>query len=421
MIERNMKHLCIITEYSRANNYGIGTYIRQLPLALLNNNFKISIIHLFDKTHDSFLKTSIDGIQHLFAPVPVLKSSLNSKEWKSCYYRNIYYLLLPYIDNGIDDKIFHFNFFGANELANRLKTYFPSSKIVLTVHYMDWSFTLLGNIYKLRKALKHPENAVYKEIVNSVNEEKQFMNDYCDYIIAIAQHSYKTLVKEYHISAKKITLIKHGLSDRHISHSDQKKASLRAKYGFQDSNKILIFAGRLDPVKGVLVLLKVFKELYAKDKSLRLLVVGEGLFKDCLKASAPLWEGVTFTGFVNQHTLLELYTISDIGIVPSFHEEFGYVALEMMRQNLPLIVGETTGLDEIVDDTVGIKVAMNRTRITQSVKNLKSAIEKLLSDPNLRKVLGANARKKFLKEYNITRFKDEMSSFYNKISTGFQA
>lgn len=411
-----MKHIFIITEYSRANNYGIGTYINQLSLALSNSNLKVSIIQLYDKIHDSFLVKNMNNIQYFFVPAPALNSSLTTKEWKSYYYRNVYYLLLPYIDNGIDYKIFHFNFFGANELALLLKTHYPKSQIVLTVHYMNWSFDLLGNIRKLRMALKHTENASYKKIVDSINEERQFINDYCDHIIAIAQHSYTTLLKEYHVSPQKITLIKHGLPDMYISHSVPKRKYLRAKYGFQESDKILIFAGRLDPVKGIIILIKTFKKLYAKDRSLKLLIVGDGLFNDCLKKSAPLWKGVVFTGFVNQRTLSELYAISDIGIMPSLHEEFGYIALEMMRQHLPIIVSKTTGLNEIVDETIGIKVLINRSCATQSIHNLQYAVEELLYNPNRREILGKNARKKFLREYNITNFQKEMLLFYEKIS-----
>lgn len=53
-----------------------------------------------------------------------------------------------------------------------------------------------------------------------------------------------------------------------------------------------------------------------------------------------------FTGYVNQRTLSDLYSVADIGVVPSLHEEFGYVAIEMMMHRLPVIVNATTGLAE---------------------------------------------------------------------------
>ena len=43
-----------------------------------------------------------------------------------------------------------------------------------------------------------------------------------------------------------------------------------------------------------------------------------------------------------------MLSIGDIGVSPSLHEEFGFVALEMMMMKLPLIAGKTTGLSELV-------------------------------------------------------------------------
>lgn len=45
-----------------------------------------------------------------------------------------------------------------------------------------------------------------------------------------------------------------------------------------------------------------------------------------------------------------MYAIADVGVVPSKHEEFGYVAVEMMMHKLPVIVNNTTGLREIVEN-----------------------------------------------------------------------
>lgn len=412
-----MKHLHIITEYSRSINYGIGTYVNQLLSVLNNENMKLSVVCMHDKEHIKFEKDFVNNIQYFYLPFPVNNLNTNYEKWKYYYYRNVFYLLYPYFVKD-DEMIFHFNFFDAYDLAQLLKKEFSNSKIVLTVHYMGWSFDLLGNVQILRDKLKNPDNQENKSVANSVKLEQKFINDCCDKVIAIAEHSYKTLIEEYLIPPQKLILIKHGIKDIYISHSCEERMRLRKKYFFREDDKILIFAGRLDPVKGVSILLQAFKDLYATDNSLRLIIAGDGEFKKCLKISSKLWSQITFTGFVNKRTLYELFTISDIGILPSLHEEFGYVALEMMMQRLPLIVSKTTGLNEIVDqDETGLKVFIgsNKNDFSLSVNNIKAAVYQLLSTPDSTKKMGRNGRKKFLKIYRSTAFKRDMISFYDLV------
>ena len=56
--------------------------------------------------------------------------------------------------------------------------------------------------------LKNPNAVEYKSIVESIAMEKGFMTECCDSVIAVADHSYQTLVKEYSIPLEKLKIIK---------------------------------------------------------------------------------------------------------------------------------------------------------------------------------------------------------------------
>lgn len=111
--------------------------------------------------------------------------------------------------------------------------------------------------------------------------------------------------------------------------------------------------------------------------------------------------------------------MADIGVVCSFYEEFGYVALEMIMHGIPIIVTETTGLDEMIQDNItGLKVPiiMENDKRVVDVDTLSQKILLLLRDYNLRKKLSKNGRQHYLEKYNLSIFKEKMIDFYNMMS-----
>ena len=96
-----------------------------------------------------------------------------------------------------------------------------------------------------------------------------------------------------------------------------------------------------------LELIRAFKIVYKKDNNAGLLIVGTGAFSSIMEEANPVWSRIIITSCVNKDTLYQLYNLSDLGIVPSIYEEFGYVALEMALSGLPVLVNDTGGLHEL--------------------------------------------------------------------------
>ena len=192
-------------------------------------------------------------------------------------------------------------------------------------------------------------------VLHCGKQEKRFINEIADYVIAIANHSAQMLNTLYGVDKSKITLIQNGLEDSNIERRIEEKKNIRKRFYLGENEKVLLFVGRLTPVKGVEQLIEAFKLVLKQIFDSRLIIVGEGLeidmqqyFKQCY----PIWSKIIFTGYIPKDVLLELYTIADIGIVPSIHEEFGYVAVEMMMAGLPVIANKTSGLIDIFEENV---------------------------------------------------------------------
>ena len=407
LLPKTEKYIILIDTGNKSSNYGIGTYILSLKKALQISKWRIIHIRLFSTLTNSYLfertKSSIcvniTGFRNL---------NCNSKNILRKYYKNIFFVIYNCLST-IQYSIFHLNVMQGEELAQLLKKYFPKSPLVLSVHYTNWSFYLSGDKRKLKDILKHKKENQEHLVYKSFMSEKNIMQQ-CDKIIAIAQHSYNDILNLYQIPKEKVLLIPHGLQDAYKQLSKNEKIERREKYGFSPNEQLLLFAGRIDPIKGIEYLIKAFTLLAFQYPKLRLIIAGDGDFNNIFAKLCPVWSKVTCTGFVEKSVLYELYSICDIGIVPSVHEEFGYVALEMMMMGLPIIVGKTTGLSELVkNNNTGIVIPTNNS------ERLAHSIATILDNEYLKYKISSNERKHFQEKYSFPFFQKKMLKFYSTL------
>ena len=393
---------------SRSMNYGIGTYLKQLTEMLQSTNWQVVRIRLLSERTDSFWFHEDEKV--ICLDLAKFKN-LSEGRLQEKYYKNVFYWLYSYFQS-VKSSIFHLNSMQDEILATLLKEYFPQRPIVLTVHYTDWSFRLLGDKEKLQTILTQPVDEAIDKIATKFYSEKRLLNT-VDYIVAIAQHSYKDILNLYQIQEKKIALIPHGLKDEYRPMTITDRNNLRKKYGFNSEEQLLIFAGRIDAVKGSHFLCEAFMHLVKEYPNLRLIIAGDGILEYLLTLQKPIWSKITCTGYVDKETLYELYAISDIGVLPSFHEEFGLVALEMMMMKLPLIVGRTTGLSElVVHEETGLHAFVQKGDKEKSVSSIQSAITELLNDKDKQMRFAEQGRKRYLQQYTLEDFSQRMKLLY---------
>jgi len=153
----------------------------------------------------------------------------------------------------------------------------------------------------------------------------------------------------------------------------------------------VLYAGRLSPEKGVL-------ELLDAARGLNLVVAGDG----------PLRDRVPFArGFVPHDELQQLYARAAVVACPSRREGFGVACLEAMAHGRPVVATHVGGLlDLVVDGETGIVVP------PRDPAALRSALERLLADPDLRRRLGAAGRDRARTHFSWEKVTDATLAAY---------
>lgn len=400
----------IFNSSSRAAKYGVGTYIQQLIDCLKNINIEFEVVYL-NATGNEVVVSNNLGYKQI--SIPSVKSCV--KRNVQYYARNVVYLLKEYIPENKDIlNIFHLNFLGDPFLVLNLKKHFKC-KVIITIHYTNWGLRLLGDHEKLRKIISNKKkNKDEKKIIEYIQRDK-YMLSKCDCFICVAEHTRNNFKNICGYNIENSVVINNALMDCYRPISDSLKIMIKEKYSICNNIKILFFAGRLDKGKGVHFLIKAFKEVIKTNPNVHLFIAGDGNFNEWLSEAKNDWLKITFTGKLDKQQLYEFYSIVDIGIVPSLHEEFGYVALEMMMHALPVVVTDTGGLSEIVEDSIsGLKVPVEDSMGERYVNHiyLANKISFLLENPETAKKIGDNGRLRFLDKFELNLFKSKMANLY---------
>jgi len=185
------------------------------------------------------------------------------------------------------------------------------------------------------------------------------------------------------------------------------------KFDLSISNKekIVLFVGRLTYYKGVEYLIEAMQFVDAK-----LLIAGDGELRERLEemtASLKLEKKVKFLGRVSNEQLKYCYQICDVFILPSVEptEAFGLVQLEAMAYGKPVINTQLpTGVPFVsIHGKTGLTVEPRNS------KALAEAINKLLSDEELRKEYGVQARKRVEENFTVDKMNEKILKVYQEL------
>lgn len=174
----------------------------------------------------------------------------------------------------------------------------------------------------------------------------------------------------------------------------------------------LVTTARLTWQKGLNFALEAVKELRDEGLDIVYHLIGDGPLLTPLLYQAHLlgiMEHVSFHGRLNLDEVKELLAISDIYLQPSVTEGLPVAVIEAMAMELPVIATAVGGLPEVVvSGRSGLLVPVG------NVDKLVNAIKTLISDPELRKTMGAEGARIVKANFSIEKERDQWLNFYKE-------
>jgi D-inositol-3-phosphate glycosyltransferase len=219
-----------------------------------------------------------------------------------------------------------------------------------------------------------------------------------DLMVASTPEERDQLVALYGAERDRIEIVPPGVDHRVFVPGD--RAAARRLLGLEPAQRVLLFVGRIQPLKRAGLAVRALAELH-DHRDLVLLIVGgpsgpqgetELARLHALVGELALTDRVRFVSARPHHDLAAYYQAADVCLVPSRTESFGLVALEAAACGLPVVAASVGGLRAIVEDGSTGFLVDGRTP-----HDFAAPVALLLDDPALADELGRNAAARSLR------------------------
>ena len=181
----------------------------------------------------------------------------------------------------------------------------------------------------------------------------------------------------------KLTIFPRGL-DTQLFTPTRRNPAFFEKFGLKNGQVRLLYVGRVSREKDLDLLAEAYRRLRDEGLSIQLCVVGHGPYSKEFSEALP---EALFTGYLKGEELAGAYASADIFVFPSTTDTFGNVIIEAQASGVPVIVSDSGGPKELVENERNGLITKSR-----DVEDLARAIRELVADPERRKRMGNFAR-----------------------------
>jgi len=366
-------HACPLAAPGQGKSGGMNVYVRQLASALGNMGMEIDI---FTREHPDV----VNRIENIGPNVRVIHIAAGDTE---AHVGELYAHLPAFLkqlnafreEEGLEYDVVHSHYWLSSWVGREL------SQAMGVPHLV--TFHTLGLIKMQSRAgeveqLERP--VVEAEVMASA-----------DRIIAFSPHERDAMARLYGADAAKVSLVPCGVDLSVFRPLDQK--AVRESLGL-NGEKILLYVGRVEPLKGLDLLVETAAQMDSED-GVRVIVVGADVNGDremdrvkLLAKERDLEGQIDFVGQVDHKELPLYYNAADVCVVPSYYESFGLVALESMACGTPVVATRVGGLSTIIQH--GRTGYLKPWRCPDAFAN---SVEMIISSDGLQQSMGTAARK----------------------------
>lgn len=401
-------HTCPLATLGGKKTGGMNVYVREFSHELAQRGVKVDVFTRSEDDCQPTIKHDLGHgarVIHIQAgpekPIPTVEIAAYLNEFVQGV------LEFASKEGGSYDLI-HSHYWMSGLVAEELKKKWPDIPIIQMFH-----------------TLGHMKNRVsdserYRAPQERIDGESHVLS-FADRVVAATQAEYAQLHWLYGADMDKVVVIPPGVNLDRYTPIPQEVA--KGNLGVPADHKNILFAGRIEPLKGIDTLLLAIALIQKRNpdvaNNLSVNIVGGDPWKDTLdyemarlqelRQSLEVTDLVTFLGSKKQADLPDYYAAAEMVVMPSHYESFGLVALEAMAMGTPVIASEVGGLAFLVKDGEnGFHVP------SRDPEALAERIFTLLTDRGCREQLGRAARQ-HAQKYSWSIIVDKMIGVYQEL------
>lgn len=400
-------HTCPLATLGGKDTGGMNVYVRELTRQLGKMGVHVDV---FTRSQDDHVPHVLHelGYGNRVVHIPAGPEHPMSKRELAEYIPQFAEGIKDFaIDKGIQYDIIHSHYWMSGIAAASLSDVWAGAPIVHMFH-------TLGEM-KNRIARTEAE----REGAYRIEGEKQVLRR-VDRIVVATLAEMTQLRFLYKADSSKMVVIPPGVNVGRFYPIPPDEA--KAYIGLKPDDRMILFVGRIEPLKGVDTLIEAMSCLHKKEaRSVHLAIIGGDpsaspekmnvemarLKKLC--ETLGLDQSVVFLGARDQDKLPYYYSAAEVAVMPSHYESFGMVALEAMACGTPVIASEVGGLAYLVRD--------GETGFTIPAEEPEMLCEKLswlLNDEALRRKMSAQAAA-YAQDYAWERIAKRIVDVYEEL------
>jgi len=324
------------------NSGGLGIACYQLCKALAKQNIDIEFILPYEAEHDVDFMTITAA--HPQGVASVIRSGIAYDSYK--------YILA-------DGRVEWLNIHDQQQLYEHAVARLAESKSFDIVHAHDWltfraalrikaqrNCPIVLHVHSVEsdRAGSHHGNPMVREI-------EAIALHMADRVIAVSEHTKRSIVRDYGVPADKIEVVHNSIEAGDTTPLDGENVYRYLAMMKQQGYRVVVNVGRLTIQKGLPNLLRAAQKVVEHNPKTLFLIVGSGeQYYELIELAAKLGIGpnVLFTDFQRGKQWRDAFAIGDLFVMPSVSEPFGLTPLEAIGYGTPVLVSKQSGVSEVL-------------------------------------------------------------------------
>jgi glycosyltransferase EpsD len=227
---------------------------------------------------------------------------------------------------------------------------------------------------------------------------ERMLAHFTDHLITINEEDFQLAVN-HKFQARKISHV-NGVGvdcERYKPISNELKKRKRRLLGFHQNDFLMIYTAEFSKNKNHQLLIKLMKLVKKKSPNVKLLLAGEGILLEDIKALTKrlgVENEIVFLGY--RKDIDEILPLCDVAVSTSYREGLPVNIMEAMASGLPIIATHNRGHVELVKNGTNGWLIEN-----QNIDSMNKKINQLITEPDLIDCFGLKSREIIVKEFSL--------------------